>query len=889
MDSSLTAGRGAAPVVIRRADYQPPAFEIPAVDLDIDLYPEATMVRATLRLRRVQAGAPLVLQGQGMELLSLRLDGRVLEPAEYSQTSEDLRLSETPDAFELVIETRINPSANAALEGLYISRGLYCTQCEAEGYRRITYFLDRPDILSRFRVRMTANQQSCPVLLSNGNLLESGVAGDGRHYAIWEDPIPKPCYLFALVAGNLGHIEDSFTTASGRHVLLRIYAARVDLDKCDHAMMSLKAAMAWDEAVYGLEYDLDVYNIVAISDFNMGAMENKSLNVFNTKCVLAKPETATDADFAAVEGVIAHEYFHNWTGNRVTCRDWFQLSLKEGLTVFRDQQFSADHGSAAVKRIDDVRMLRAHQFPEDAGPLAHPVRPDSYIEINNFYTATVYEKGAEVIRMMHSLLGADGFRKGMDLYFARHDGQAVTCDDFVAAMEDATGVDLSQFRLWYSQAGTPEVTARYHYDAAERTFTLHLSQATPPTPGQPDKLPLHIPVAVGLLGRSGSSLNFTLNANDPAVLAADGGVVLNLRHAEQTFVFQDVAEPPAPSILRGFSAPVRLHVPYQADDLRFLMQHDSDPFNRWEASQKLATRRILDLVAARRAGASFTMDAADVDAYRALLHDHVADPALIAEAVTLPSEGDLALEMDVIDVEGLYAARQYMRRELARALRGDWRQAYARHANDGGYRYHMRDVAARRLKNVALSYLMADAEDADIALALHQFNTASNMTDEFAALKSLVHLGASEGQSALQQFYDRWRHEDLVIDKWFTVQATAPMAATVAVVRQLRRHADFHLHNPNRARALAGAFAQANPIAFHDASGQGYDFLCAVVMEMAAFNPAVAARLLQPLGRWQRYDPGRQTMMKDRLRQILALPNLAKDVYEIAAKSLADG
>jgi aminopeptidase N len=884
--SSADARSVSTPKVIRRQDYAPPAFTIETVELEIDLAAEATRVRSHLTVTRRRAGEPLVLDGQGMKLLSVTLDGRPLSGADYTVDSEKLCIPNAPADFVLAIETLISPITNTALEGLYLSRGLYATQCEAEGFRRITYFIDRPDVMARYTVRIIADRTTCPVLLSNGNLIETGLLDDNKHYAVWQDPFPKPSYLFALVAGDLGHMEDKFTTASGREVTLRIYAAKRDLDKCDHAMESLKASMRWDEAVYGLEYDLDIFNIVAVSDFNMGAMENKSLNIFNTKCVLAKAETATDADFAAVQGVIAHEYFHNWTGNRVTCRDWFQLSLKEGLTVFRDQQFSADHGSAAVKRIDDVRLLRAHQFPEDAGPMAHPVRPDSYIEINNFYTPTVYEKGAEVIRMLRRLLGAEGFYKGMDLYFARHDGQAVTCDDFVAAMEDATGIDLQQFRRWYAQAGTPVVDASWQYDAERRTLALTLSQSTPPTPGQRDKEPLHIPVAVGLLGHNGRPLSYTVASNEKHEPDANGTVVLNFREAVETFYFQDVREVPVPSILRDFSAPVRLQAPLNRHALRFLMAHDADAFNRWEAAQKLAKEIILGLVDARRAGQGMAIDSADIDAFRATLQDHTADPALIAEALTVPSEGDLALDMAVVDVEGIHEARKFVRAELARSLREEWRAVYRAHLRPGPYRFNAADVAARRLKNLALSYLMADAEASEVALALDQFNDADNMTDEFAALREIVHLGASEAAAALNRFYVRWREEDLVIDKWFSVQATTPSPHTVAAVNALARHRDFNLKNPNRARALIGAFTQFNPIAFHDATGDGYRFLRQQVVALEKFNPVVAARLLHPLGRWQRYDHKRQALMKAELEIILGIKGLSRDVFEVAAKSM---
>lgn len=876
------------PVIFRREAYLPPAFAVDGLELDVMLDPQATKVKAKSVMRCLEAGAPLVLDGQDMKLLSVSLNGMALSDTSYELLDERLVIPNVPGQFTLDIETEINPAANTSLEGLYLSRGLYTTQCEAEGFRKITYFLDRPDVMTRYRVRITADKARCPVLLSNGNLIEERDLEEGCHTALWEDPFPKPSYLFALVAGDLAHMEDKYTTMSGREVTLRIYAAERDLDKCDHAMESLKASMKWDEEVFGLEYDLDIYNIVAVSDFNMGAMENKSLNVFNTKCVLARPETATDLDFAAVEGVIAHEYFHNWTGNRVTCRDWFQLSLKEGLTVFRDQEFSADRTSRAVKRIEDVRMLRTHQFPEDAGPLAHPVRPDSYMEINNFYTATVYEKGAEVIRMMHRLLGPEGFRKGMDLYFERHDGQAVTCDDFVAAMEDASGVDLGQFRLWYSQAGTPVVEASGTYDEATQSYRLSLRQFTPPTPGQTEKESLHIPVAVGLLGPNGHNMDFRL-ANVPEDRARpdqDGTVLLDLKEREQVFRFENVAAPPVPSILRGFSAPVRVRMERSRDDLRFLMANDSDSFNRWEAGQRLATGILFDLVDRFRDGGRPELNPADRDAFRATLLDRESDPALIAETLTLPSESDLAGEMDEIDTDAIHRAREFLRARLGADLREDFLAIYDENRQTGPYRYTAEDVARRRLKNLALAYLMVEPDDTALALAREQLRSADNMTDESAALRALVHSGHGEAEPALEEFYAKWKDEDLVIDKWFSIQATSPQPDVLDRLEELRQHTAFTLRNPNRLRALVGAFAQLNQVRFHDVSGRGYAFLRRQVQELDGINPQVAARILAPLGRWQRHMPKRQDMMKQELEALLRLPNLSRDVYEVVTKSL---
>ncbi|MEX1147816.1 MAG: aminopeptidase N, partial [Sphingomonadales bacterium] len=661
----------AAPSTVRLQDYTPPVFAVDAVSLEFDLQPSATRVRAVLDVVRETADEPLVLVGECMELLSLRIDGVDPDPARWTRTDHELRIDGLGDKARIETEVLIDPSANTALEGLYMSCGRFYTQCEAEGFRRITYFLDRPDVMARYRVRITADRERFPILLSNGNPAGQGVLDDGRHWAQWDDPFPKPSYLFALFAGDLACLEDSFRTRSGRTVALRIYADARDLDKCGHAMTSLKASMDWDERVYGLEYDLDIFNVVAVGDFNMGAMENKSLNIFNTKCILAKPETATDADFAAVESVVAHEYFHNWTGNRVTCRDWFQLSLKEGLTVFRDQQFSADMGSPAVTRISDVQMLRAHQFPEDAGPLAHPVRPDAYIEINNFYTATVYQKGAEVIRMMHRILGADNFRKGMDLYFERHDGQAVTCDDFVAAMADASGIDLGPFKRWYHQAGTPTVRVERRFDAATGDYHLTFRQETPPTPGQKDKEPLHIPVALGLIGGDGQSLDFTVDSNDAAANDKgddNGTVTLNLCDREQTFTVRGLKAEPVPSILRGFSAPVWLDAGLSRDELRFLMASDPDPFNRWEAGQTLAAGVLIDMAA----DPAMSVDADTVAAFRVLARDAAADKALVAKALTLPGESLIAQRMDNVDPAAIHTARERFRTTLARELRDDF-------------------------------------------------------------------------------------------------------------------------------------------------------------------------------------------------------------------------
>ncbi len=873
------------PGTIRRVDYTPPPFLIETVDLDVELGKETTSVVARLSVRRNPAAVAkppdLVLDGKKMELVSVQLDGK---SASHEVTSETLTLRSVPDSFALEITTRLRPQDNTELTGLYKSRDLFCTQCEAEGFRRITYFLDRPDVMARYTTRIVADRTRVPVLLSNGNLVDSGALDDGRHFARWEDPFPKPSYLFALVAGPLECLEDRFTTRSGREVTLRIYVRPGDVGRCGHAMESLKKSMKWDEEVYGLEYDLDTFMIVAIDDFNMGAMENKGLNVFNSKLVLANPETATDLDYHSIEAVVAHEYFHNWTGNRVTCRDWFQLSLKEGLTVFRDQQFSADMGSAADARIDDVRRLRASQFPEDAGPMAHPVRPDSYIEINNFYTATVYQKGAEVVRMMHTLLGPERYRKGIDLYFQRHDGQAVTCDDFAGAMEDASGVDLAQFRLWYAQAGTPNVRVEGRYDAAGRRYTLTVTQSLRLTPGQPGKQPMHIPLAVGLLDGAGRDLPLKLVGETAA-----GGTtrVLDLRTPRDVFVFEDVPEKPVASLLRGFSAPVKLDAPRSDDELTFLMAHDGDPFARWEAGQQLGARLILELVEGRKAGRPMVVPDHFVDAIRRTLDDQRLDRSFIADAVTLPGLAFLGELMPEIDIEGLWAAQQRVRSVLSDRLADRWSSVYdASHAT-GPYRFTPDEVGRRRLRSTALQYLSTDQGDAARRRAVAYFENAGNMTESIAGLTVLAELGGPEGEAALAAFHERWKGEALVLDKWFAIQARTPTEGTLARVKGLVDHPSYDRRNPNRVYSLVGAFASGNPVQFHQAGGAGYRFLADQVLATDRLNPQIAARLLGPLGSWRRYDQDRQDLMKRELERIVAEPGLSRDVFEIASKGLA--
>jgi aminopeptidase N len=875
-----------APQPTRLADYRPPDFLIDNVDLVFDLGAAETGVQSHVALRRnPKAGnprAPLRLDGDELELMALALDGRPLTPSDYRHEPDGaLVVPAVPDSFVLDIETRIAPARNTALSGLYTSGGNFCTQCEPEGFRRITYFLDRPDVMARYSVTIRAEKAGFPVLLSNGNPAGAGDLPGGRHWAKWVDPHPKPSYLFALVAGDLVALKDRFRTRSGREVRLAIWVRRGDENKCGHAMASLKKAMRWDEETFGLEYDLDVFNIVAVSDFNMGAMENKGLNIFNTRYVLAQPASATDTDYQGIEAVIAHEYFHNWTGDRVTCRDWFQLSLKEGLTVFRDQLFSADQGSPAVCRIGNIRTLRAAQFPEDAGPLAHPVQPQSYLRIDNFYTATVYNKGAEVIRMIHTLLGKEGFRRGMDLYIKRHDNEAATIGDFVKAMEEGGGVDLAGFALWYAQAGTPEITIEDRYDPQARAYELSVAQKVPPTPGQPDKKPMPIPLAVGLIGPNGDEMPTRLEG-EPQGRA--GTRVLVPERERQTFRFVDVPAPPVPSLLRNFSAPVKLQdVPL--DRLKFLAIHDTDPVARWDAGQQVATRMLLDRVAAHRR-AMPPLDADLVAAMRQTLADADRDPAFAVEALVLPSEASLADEMTVVAVEAIHAARESARAALGQALAEPLAETYRRLADPGPYQIDGPSIGRRALRNVCLAYLAAGYQASGARLAKAQFDAESSMTDVLAALGVLIDIDCPERAAALKQFYRRWEEDPLVIDKWFALQARSALPRTIEAVRALTTHPAFSRANPNRLRALIGTFAQGNPLHFHAASGAGYAFLADEVLALDKPNPITAARLVQPLGQWRRYDAARQGLMRAALDRILEAPGLSPNTYEMVAKSL---
>ncbi|NIR31609.1 MAG: aminopeptidase N [Gammaproteobacteria bacterium] len=878
-----------APQPIHLKDYTPPDYLIDEVALHFDLGEEFTRVHSRLSVRRNpergKDAPPLVLDGQDLVLEGIALDGESLATDRYTVDDERLTVREVPARFSLDVQTRIEPQNNTSLEGLYKSSGVFCTQCEAEGFRRITYFIDRPDVMARYTTTIVADRDRYPVLLSNGNPIEQGQAEGNRHWVKWEDPFRKPSYLFALVAGDLACVHDTFVTHSGREIRLRIFVQKHNADKCEHAMQALKKAMQWDEQVFGLECDLDVYMIVAVDDFNMGAMENKGLNVFNSKYVLARPDTATDTDYVNIESVIAHEYFHNWTGNRVTCRDWFQLSLKEGLTVFREQEFSADTFSRGLRRIQEVRLLRTHQFPEDAGPMAHPVRPASYIEISNFYTPTVYNKGAEVIRMIHTLLGGEGFRKGMDLYFQRHDGQAVTTDDFVQAMHDASGVDLTQFRLWYEQAGTPELTVRGRYDAREKTYTLAVKQYCPPTPGQPRKKPFHVPLAMGLVDPDGGDVPLRLDGEPSS--AARQTRVLSLRDESAEFRFVDVPRPPVPSLLRDFSAPVKLRVERPETELAFLLAHDSDPFNRWDAGQTYATGLMLRLIAEHQAGRPLAPDANFTRAVGRTLTGGETDRALVAEALTLPTETWLAEQMKVVDVEAIHHVRRFVRRNLARDLREEWLRAYTECPSLGPYRFGPEEAGRRSLKNLALAHLAELEEPEMTTRCVDQFRSADNMTDSMAALAVLAQHECPEREEALAAFHEHWKDDALVLDKWFTIQATSRLPDTLQRVRALMEHPAFHLKNPNKVRALIGAFCHANPVRFHDASGEGYRFLAERVLELDPLNPQIAARLLGALNRWRRYDEHRQGLMKAELERILAAPGLSRDTYEIASKALS--
>ena len=865
-------------------DYQPTAFTIDTVDLIFYLYERGTRVRSRLTIHKTRKESDLeeslVLMGEALKPVWVRVDGSELRSDEYTIDDKSLTLLNPPDRFVLETEVELTPEKNTALQGLYRSGSMFCTQCEAEGFRRITWYLDRPDVMADFRTRIEADKDKYPVLLGNGNPVERGDLADGRHYAVWEDPFPKPSYLFALVAGNLECIEDKHTTPSGREIQLRIYVEPENIDKCEHAMQSLVKAMVWDEQTYGREYDLDVYNIVAVNDFNMGAMENKGLNIFNSKYVLASPATATDQDYLGIESVIAHEYFHNWTGNRITCRDWFQLSLKEGFTVYRDQEFSADMGSRGVKRIEDVRVLRNHQFPEDAGPMAHPVRPDSYMEINNFYTVTVYEKGAELVRMQANLLGAERFRAATDLYFERFDGQAVTTDDFVQCMEDVFEHDMSQFKYWYDYAGTPEVTVVSEYNRDKAIYKLTFSQRVPDTPGQSDKPAFHIPIAMGLLDQNGKDM--PLNIGDAGI--HDG--MLALRKPEQEFVFTGVTEEPVPSLLRGFSAPVKLQYEYSDEELMFLMANDSDGFNRWDASQNLSLRLILGLADKYRSGGPMEIPREYLSTFSAALMLEDVEPALMAEVLALPAESYISEQMETVDVEAVYFSRQTVRKAIAEALEEELLKRYGQLDDRSDYLVTPEAIGNRSLKNLCLSYLMGGESDTARQLCIDQFNSANNMTDVVSALGLIVDSDHPERAKVLDEYAAKWRSDPLVMDKWFSVQALSRREDTLPNVMKLMQHEAFSIKNPNKVRALIGSFCAGNPLRFHSADGSGYRFLADRVLEIDQLNPQVAAKLLRSLARWRHFDTERQKIIREQLDRVSSTAEISPDVYEVASKSL---
>ncbi len=869
------------------ADYQAPDYLVDQAALTFELASDMTRVRSVLSMRKNPQGQlnDCVLDGEQLKLISIKIDGRELQGNEYQCTDSALLISSPPDKFELEIETEIFPEKNTALEGLYHSGRLLCTQCEAEGFRRITYYPDRPDVMAVFTVSIVADKVLWPIMLSNGNLDGQGQFDDGRHWVRWHDPHPKPSYLFALVAGDLYCQQDSFVTASGRQVQLEIFVDPENSHKCDHALSSLKQAMKWDEEKYGREYDLDVFMIVAVNDFNMGAMENKGLNIFNSACVLASPETATDNDYYMIQSVVGHEYFHNWSGNRVTCRDWFQLSLKEGFTVLRDQQFSADMNSAAVKRIDDVNQLRNLQFAEDAGPMAHPIRPASFIEIGNFYTVTIYEKGAEVVGMIKTILGEQGFRKGTDLYFERHDGQAVTTDDFIKAMEDANDIDFSQFKRWYTQAGTPELTVTTHYDSSANRYHLRIEQSCPATPGQKEKQPLYIPVAMGLLNKQGDAMAMQLEGEENAY--PDETRVLIVSEQQQEFTFINVATEPVLSLLRNFSAPVNLSMARTNSELAFLMANDNDSFNRWDASQRLVINVLMQLVESVRAATVLTVPDEIIKQFSLVLAKAEEAPDLVTKMLTLPSENYLAAQAKPADVDAIHSARNHLKRSLAQALKQQFTTLYDKLNSTGNYRFNADDMAKRSLKNCCLDYLLTTQDPMQVQRCLKQMKQADNMTDTLAGLSILVEYEGPETEHAVRAFYEQWQHDRQVVDKWLAVQAKSSLPNTLVRVKGLMKHPAFSITNPNNVRALLGQFCRNNPVNFHALDGSGYQFLVEQILQLDKLNPQIAARLLGALNSWRQYDEQRQQMIKQALQKIAEQPELSSDVYEVVTKYLA--
>ncbi|QEL10754.1 aminopeptidase N [Kushneria phosphatilytica] len=874
------------PQAIYLSDYQPPAYQVTRTELTFELDPHATRVRARLHLERHEdqgQGEALVLNGEHLTTLELAIDGQTLKDDEYRIENERLTIFRVPERFVLDTEVEIDPAANTALEGLYVSGSMFCTQCEPEGFRRITWYPDRPDVMATFETTIIGDREQLPVMLSNGNPVEWGELPDGRHFVTWQDPHPKPSYLFALVAGELEKLEDRFTTMSGREVTLQLWVEARNTDKTEWAMESLKRAMRWDEQAYGREYDLDRFMIVAVDDFNMGAMENKGLNIFNSAAVLANPATTTDAAFQRIDTIVAHEYFHNWSGNRVTCRDWFQLALKEGFTVFRDQSYTEDTQSAAVARIQNVAMLRTAQFAEDAGPTAHPVRPDHFIEISNFYTLTIYEKGAEVVRMLRNLVGPETFRRGSDRYFERFDGQAVRVEDFVATMAEVSGLDLDQFMRWYSQAGTPQLSVQGEYDATARQYHLTIAQHTPATPGQPDKQPLHIPVRMGLLGPDGASLELVVNGESHGT-----DTVLALQQERQSWTFEQLDVAPVPSLLRGFSAPVQLDYNWSRDDLALLMRFDEDGFNRWDGGQRLALAALEDMMVAWRANESMKLDGRLIEAWRGLLNSPTDDRAVLAEMLRLPTEAWIAEQQSVVDVDAIHAAREAAISQLADNLYVDFERTYHANQLDAPYAPTPEQIAARSLKNVALGYMVATGEREPLMLAQAQFEADHNMTDVRAALTLLAHSDASElGDPAIRAFGERWAHDPLVMDQWFATQVTRPQQDVMERLKFLMEHQAFSLKNPNRVRALIGTFVNSNRVNFHRIDGEGYRLLADVVIELNQLNPEIAARMVTPLTRFRRFDEQRQRLMRAELERIRQEP-LSRNLYEVVAKALAD-
>ena len=867
------------PRAIHLADYKAPEFRIRTVQLDFSLEPEATRVSSRLEIERLSGNGPLVLAGESQKLLSVVMDGRTLSAGDYLLDDKNLTIANPPAKLTLEVASEINPAANTALEGLFLSSGMFCTQCEPEGFRRITYFLDRPDNLSVFTVRLEADKEQYPVLLSNGNRTQSGELPGGRHFAVWNDPFPKPSYLFALVAGDLGSIHDSFTTMTGRRIALDIYVEHGNEPRAHYAMDALKRSMKWDEENYGREYDLDIFMIVAVSAFNMGAMENKGLNIFNDKVLLATPETATDDDYARIEGVVAHEYFHNWTGNRITCRDWFQLSLKEGLTVFRDQNFSGDMRSRGVQRIQDVRALRGRQFIEDAGPLAHPVQPQSYIEINNFYTSTIYDKGSQVIGMLKTLVGDEGYRKATDLYFERHDGQAATVEEWVKCFEDSSGRDFSQFRLWYRQAGTPVIEARGTYDAAAKTYSLDLTQSLAPTPGQPDKKPMHIPVRIGLVGKGGAHLPLTLDGENHAGATTR---VLELTENFQRFAFTGISEEPLLSLGRDFSAPAIFRTPHGRHDRATLMGKDSDAFNRWEAGQILAAEIMLEVAGKARSDANTDYITAIGD----VLAGAENDPAFAAQMLMPPTESELAAKKTPVDPIGINTARTALVRAVALAHRDRLAQLYEHMRDAGDFSPDSTSAGRRALRNAALRYLTAADDEAAAGLAEAHYRSATNMTDMIAGLGALTRMESPLRDNAFTHFHDRFKNDPLVLDKWMSLQAASPLPETITAVATLMKHPAFDIKNPNRVRALVGAFS-VNHLRFHSADGAGYRLVGEVIRTLDPMNPQVAARMAGAFESWRRYDPARQEMMKGELKTIRDLPGISPNLFEVAGKMLS--